>query len=95
MNFVKLEHIRWVNNNDIVTRVPPVWMGYRHCSAEMDLNNVGRLQAVNGWQRSYDRFKDLLESLLRFKIDHLAGHSMERYIESMLYEVQLADGSQG
>ena len=93
VNFVRLEHIRWVNNNDIVTRVPPVWMGYRHCGTEMYLNNVGRLQAVNGWQRSYDRLKGFLKNLLRFKIDHLADHSMERYIESILCEVKLADGS--
>jgi len=30
VNYVQLEAYRWVNNNDIVTRVPPSWLGYRH-----------------------------------------------------------------
>ena len=30
----EVRHYRWVHNNDIVTRVPPVWMGYRHCGNE-------------------------------------------------------------
>ena len=30
VNHVPLLHYRWVNNNDIVTRVPPVLLGYRH-----------------------------------------------------------------
>lgn len=51
VNFVELDHSRWVNNNDIVTRVPPVWMGYRHCGTEMYLNRTGRLSDVNGWTK--------------------------------------------
>ncbi len=29
INHAKIDYYRWVNNNDIVTRTPPVWLGYR------------------------------------------------------------------
>ena len=57
VNHVKLEHFRWVNNNDIVTRVPPAWFGYRHSGQEMYIDNVGRLRDLQGWNRFRDRFR--------------------------------------
>ena len=41
INYCKIRHYRWVNNNDIVTRVPPMWMGYSHGGTEMYLNANG------------------------------------------------------
>lgn len=81
VNFVELNHTRWVNNNDIVTRVPPVWMGYRHGGQEMYLDRHGQVRSISGWSRMADRARGLLGGLLKFRVDHLADHSMERYIE--------------
>ena len=33
-----IKHVRWVNNNDIVARVPPTWLRYRHTGTRMSLN---------------------------------------------------------
>ena len=30
VNHCRLNYFRWVNNNDMVTRIPPTWLGYRH-----------------------------------------------------------------
>ncbi|MCA9048086.1 MAG: lipase family protein [Planctomycetaceae bacterium] len=83
VNYVKLDHTRWVNNNDIVTRVPPAWMGYRHGGKEMYLNRNGHLRRVSGWTRTVDRLRGFLMGLARFQIDHFADHSIDRYIESI------------
>ncbi len=81
VNFVELDHSRWVNNNDIVTRVPPAWMGYRHAGKEWYLNRHGDVAVVNGWSRKYDRLKGFLMGLGKFKIDHFSDHSIDRYVE--------------
>ncbi len=77
---VQLAHYRWVNNNDIVTRVPPRWLGYRHSGIELYLDHNGNLKKVYSWSRSKDRFKGLIKSLRRWKLDYLADHSMVDYI---------------
>ncbi|MBL8819912.1 MAG: lipase family protein [Planctomyces sp.] len=87
VNFVKLDHTRWVNNNDIVTRVPPVWLGYRHNGREMYLDSYGNLRKVNGWVRSRDRLRGFLTGLLQFRIDHFSDHSIDRYVENILAAV--------
>jgi triacylglycerol lipase len=81
VNFVELNHTRWVNNNDIVTRVPLAWMGYRHSGQELYLDRHGKIRDLTGFQRFRDRVRGFLAGLLRFKIDHFADHSMDRYIE--------------
>ena len=80
MNFVELNHTRWVNNNDIVTRVPPPWMGYRHAGREMYLDNAGQIRELAGWKRTRDRLRGFIKGLMSFKIDHFADHSIDRYI---------------
>lgn len=81
INFVELDHSRWVNNNDLVTRVPPAWMGYRHGGDEWYLNRNGNIRSVNGWTRSYDRLRGFLRGLLSFSIDHFSDHSIDDYVE--------------
>ena len=80
IHYVDLTHYRWVNNNDIVTRIPPRWLGYRHSGYELYIDHTGRLRRVFSWTRSLDRFKGLLQSLRRGKLDYLADHSMVEYI---------------
>src|SRR4030095_15769133 len=44
----EVTHYRWVHNNDVVTRVPPVWMGYRHAGNEIYLDRYGKIRKLTG-----------------------------------------------
>ncbi|HBE72285.1 MAG TPA: lipase [Planctomycetaceae bacterium] len=81
INFVKVRHYRWVNNNDIVPRVPPGWMGYRHCGREMYLDAEGNHKKYTRMRRFRDGWRGFFMSLKLGKFDHLADHSMLQYIE--------------
>lgn len=76
-----LEHYRWVNNNDIVTRVPPPWMGYRHGGDEIYLDRNGNIRRLTGVLRSRDRWRGLLKGLARWQLDPLADHSVHLYVQ--------------
>lgn len=88
VNYVRLEAYRWVNNNDIVTRVPPVWMGYRHKGREIYLDSNGALRQVQGWRRILDRWKGFTSSLMKGSLDHFSDHSIGLYIENIWRAVQ-------
>ncbi len=88
VNFVELNHKRWVNNNDIVTRVPPAWMGYRHAGQEMYLNRNGQLQQLKGWKKNLDRVRGMLRGVLDFRIDAFSDHSIDLYVEYILQAVE-------
>lgn len=81
INFVELDHYRWVNNNDIVCRVPPAWMGYRHAGRELYLNAFGRVSRYRSWRRLRDRLHGLWIAMCNWEFDYLADHSMNRYVE--------------
>ncbi len=89
-----IPHYRWVNNNDIVTRVPPRWLGYRHSGSELYIDHRGNLRKVYAWSRSRDRFKGLLQSLWRGKVDYLSDHSMVDYILNIRRLVDQFHGGQ-
>lgn len=74
-------HYRWVHNNDIVTRVPPVWMGYRHAGHEIYLDQDGRIRNLAGFWRSLDRLRGLLMGVFRLQLDWLSDHSMRLYAQ--------------
>lgn len=81
VHYVELDYTRWVNNNDIVTRVPPAWMGYRHAGSEMYLNAYGKVRKVTGWQRTKDRWRGFWMGMKKGRIDNFDDHSIDRYIE--------------
>jgi len=81
VNYVKIEAYRWVNNNDIVTRVPPRWLGYRHAGEEVYLNAYGQIRRLTGWQRTKDRWRGFIGGLREGRIDHFSDHSICRYVE--------------
>ncbi len=83
VNYVKLKHYRWVNNNDIVPRVPPSWLGYRHNGREMYLDRNGGLKKLNGWRRISDRLQGFWHGLKQFRIDQLSDHSAVNYIDTI------------
>jgi triacylglycerol lipase len=97
INYVKLDHYRYVNNNDIVTRVPPAWFGYRHCGSEVYMNRDGKIGRISYVNKRRDRWKGFLRGLKRWKIDHFADHSIHHYINAILaaVEQEKADRAQG
>lgn len=81
ITYPRITHVRWVNNNDVVTRVPPAWLGYRHFGREMYLNSRGKIRRMTGWRRLRDRLRGLWGGLKEWRIDYLTDHSIDRYIE--------------
>ncbi len=90
INYAKIDYLRWVNNNDIVTRSPPVWMGYRHTGTEMYLDAEGQLKKLNRIQRSKDLWKGFFLGLKNKEIDHFSDHSIIRYVNYIFREAEIA-----
>lgn len=83
VNHVRVPHFRWVNNNDVVTRIPPPWLGYKHSGTELYLNRHGELRDIKGWKRVSDRLQGFFSAITKFKIDQLADHSIMEYIDKI------------
>ena len=88
INFVKIPHYRFVNNNDIVCRVPPRWFGYRHCGQEYYFNAIGRLRKYSPWRKFRDRWYGFALTLRKLKVDHFSDHSMLNYIASIKQAIE-------
>jgi len=81
INYAKIDYYRWVNNNDIVTRTPPAWLGYRHSGKEMYLDAHGKLRELNKIQRSADTWKGFVMGLKNREIDYFNDHLIDRYVD--------------
>jgi triacylglycerol lipase len=81
VDYVQYEAYRWVNNNDIVTRVPPWWLGYRHKGQEVYLNAYGEIRQLTAWQRFKDRWRGFVSGLRLGELDQFTDHSITRYVE--------------
>ena len=88
VNHVKLEHFRFVNNNDIVTRVPPLLFGYRHCGSEIYINRNGKIRRFGNLLKGRDRWRGFLQGLRMGKIDHFDDHSIHNYIAALVAAVE-------
>ncbi|MGI9519028.1 MAG: lipase family protein [Pirellulaceae bacterium] len=83
VNHVPVPLFRWVQNNDVVTRVPPSWLGYRHAGQEFYIDHQGSVVQVYGWRRAKDRLKGFFKGLTRWRIDHFSDHLMGGYISAI------------
>jgi triacylglycerol lipase len=83
INYVKMDHFRFVNNNDVVTRVPPSFLGYRHTGTEIYLDHNGNLRHFGAVAKRRDRWLGFLRSLRQWKFDHFADHSIHCYIDAL------------
>ena len=73
---LKVTHHRFVNNNDIVTRVPLWIMGYRHHGRRHYFNRKGQLS----FSDIRDRILGMWEGWKRGRIDSIADHDIGQYI---------------
>jgi triacylglycerol lipase len=92
VNYVQFEAYRWVNNNDIVPRLPPAWLGFRHKGQEIYLNAYGKIRRLCPWQRLKDRWRGFLQGLRDGHFDHFADHEIQRYIEHIRSAVEAEEG---
>jgi len=76
----KIDYYRWVNNNDVVTRAPPTWLGYRHAGKEMYLDSLGRLKKLNKVQRSADLWNGFVAALKKYELDYFSDHLIDNYV---------------
>ena len=75
-----VEHHRWVNNNDIVTKVPLWCMGYRHDGTEHYIDSEGDIDKEKGLARFWDGFQGFFSGLLKGSVDQVSDHNMSDYI---------------
>lgn len=94
VNTMQTKHHRWVNNNDIVTTVPPRFMFYKHDGEEHYMNAFGNVRKPTGWQRFKDKWRGLWMGIKRGQIDSFSDHSMENYINYLEMYAQGKENSQ-
>lgn len=82
-NSLCVTHHRWVNNNDIVTRVPLAVMGYVHHGTEHYMNAYGLERKLTAWQRTKDRWRGMWMGLKQGGIDSFSDHSMVNYVANI------------
>jgi len=75
---ISTPHYRFVNNNDIVCRVPLALMGYKHHGTLQYINFYGNVRKMTGWQLIKDRWRGWRSGVL----DSVADHNMPNYIEA-------------
>ena len=90
INHAKIDYYRWVNNNDIVPRSPPAWLGYRHSGQEVYLDSDGKVRELNAIERRADMWKGLIAGLKRKQIDYFSDHLIDRYVENIHRELERA-----
>ena len=88
VNYLNIELYRWVHNNDIVTRVPPTWLGYTHKGQEVYLNAFGQIRRLTKWQRIKDRWRGFARGLKRGEFDFFSDHSISRYVDCVRAAVE-------
>lgn len=75
---------RLVNNNDVVTRVPPRIFGYKHVGELKYFDKDGKLHLkddMGWWSGFWDRAGGKIEDCLDLDLDCVADHSIDEYIK--------------
>ena len=81
---IKTPHYRIVNNNDIVTTVPPMIMFYRHHGDLTYINMYGNIRRMTWWQRLKDKIRGRLRALSKGQpFDGAFDHSMGLYVKKL------------
>lgn len=78
-----IPHYRWVNNSDIVTKVPLLAMGYVHHGTICYFNTWGNHRNYTWSQRFKDRYRATWRGLLQGRPDPLSDHNIGDYVEHL------------
>ena len=75
----KFDHLRYKNNNDIVTAVPLWVMGYKHHGELQYINFYGNIRKLTTWQKIKDKYRGYRSGIL----DGAMDHGVENYVEAL------------
>ena len=78
-----LHHVRWVNNNDIVARVPPTWLRYGHIGERHYMDRHGAHRKFTARQRAEDRWAGFVAGMKSGRFDHFSDHTIVSYVENL------------
>ena len=87
LNEFPFTHYRWVNNADIVTRVPFVIFGYVHHGQNQYFNHYGNLRKLHGWQRVKDVWRGIIRGIAKGKLDSFSDHNIQQYIKHLVKRI--------
>ena len=77
---MKASAFRFVNDNDLVTRIPPRALGYSHVGTLKYFTDAGRLEGdVSWWQMFLDRWTFHIDGFLDGALEAAQDHSMTGY----------------
>jgi triacylglycerol lipase len=81
---IPIEHHRFVNCNDIIARLPWMFLGYRHHGTMHYISADGEICRPLAWQRFRDAILSRLQSWARLRpINVIADHNIMGYIEKL------------
>lgn len=80
---ININHVRWVNNNDVVAYLPPWWLGYKHHGSEFYLNTWGNVRDLTKWQRIKDKCRGFWFAWKNRKIDSFSDHDISSYVRRL------------
>jgi len=83
MNNDGIKHYRFVNNNDIVTKVPfPI--RFVHHGELVYINHHGNIRKMSPWQRFKDQWRGRMRALAKGQpFDGIFDHSMDLYYQKV------------
>ena len=75
---------RFVNNNDVVTRVPTRELGFRHVGQAFYFDSTGMLHDdLHWWNQFLNRVRGHIDDLGKMNSDRLKDHSMTKYVKNL------------
>jgi pimeloyl-ACP methyl ester carboxylesterase len=77
-----IRHYRYVNNNDVVTRLPPPWTLARHTGFEYYFNRRGERVVLGWFGKFWDRLAGRFSGSL---IDGIKDHSISEYVTHLAH----------
>lgn len=81
MNSLNIEHHRWVNNSDIVTRNP---IGsYIHHGELNYFDHDGKIAVMSWSRRAIDRIKGFIVGIKKGQINFYENHSITNYVRNL------------
>jgi triacylglycerol lipase len=88
VNNLHVPHWRWVNNADVVTRVPLTVMGYVHHGKIRYINTFGNVREFTYWQRFKDKWRGIWRGLKKLSFKNFSDHGMANYVAHIAKKVQ-------